>query len=201
MSIKFPVFNSTLKQYKPKSKLKLLQFEHLKKKRKGHVLFSLILLIGITGGTYVFVNQQYQNLPKTSLKVIEDLQNILIEQQMHWKVLEEEFDMETDIMRAEHEESDEEAEFISEENPYTILIEDMDITYHVLDDLKKEIGARNFSEKFRETMNTIQMKTSYKELDRALWNVTVMASEEQRRILDEKEYYTLADWASVDFPF
>ena len=43
-----------------------------------------------------------------------------------------------------------------------------------------------FPEKFRETMNTIQMETSYKELDRTLWNVTVMASEEQRRILDEK---------------
>ena len=84
-----------------KSKLKLLQFEHLKKKRKGHVLFSLILLFGITGGTYIFVNQQYQNLPETYLKVIEDLQNIQIEQQMHWKVLEEEFDMETEIMRAE----------------------------------------------------------------------------------------------------
>ena len=150
------------------------------------MLLSLVLLIGITGGTYVFVNQQYQNLPKTYLKVIEDQQNILIEQQMHWKVLEEEFDMETAIMRAENEESVEEAEFISVENPYTILIEDMDISYHMLDDLKKEIGARNFSEKFRETMNTVQMKTSYKELDRALWNITVMASEEQRRLLDER---------------
>lgn len=186
ISIKFNVANTARKQYKPKSKLRILQFEHLKKKRKGHVLFSFILLFGISGGAYVFVNQQYQNLPETYLKVIEDQQNIQIEQQMHWKVLQEEFDMETEIMRAEHEESGEETEFISIDNPYTAMIEDMDNFYQVLDDLKQEIGTKNFSEKFRESMNSIQIGISYKELDRNLWNVTAMASEEQQRILDER---------------
>lgn len=187
LSLKTLALNSTRKQYEPKSRWKLIQFEHLKKKRKGHVLFSLILLVGIIGGTYIFVNQQYQNLPKTYLLVIEDLQNILVEQQMHWKVLEEEFDIETEMLRTDHEESGEETEFVSVENPYKIMIEDMDFSYHLLDDLKNEIGEKNFPEKFRETMNTVRKEPSYKELDRNLWSVTVMASEEQKSILAEKE--------------
>ncbi|MBD7984082.1 hypothetical protein H9649_05780 [Sporosarcina sp. Sa2YVA2] len=187
LSIKTLALNSTRKQYEPKSRWKLIQFEHLKKKRKGHVLFSLILLVGIIGGTYIFVNQQYQNLPKTYLLVIEEQQKIFVEQQMHWKVLEEEFDMEIEMLRADHEESGEETEFVSVENPYKIMIEDMDFSYHLLDDLKNEIGEKNFPEKFRETMNTIQMEGSYKELDRNLWDVTVMASEEQQRILAEEQ--------------
>ncbi len=179
-------FHSTKKQYHPKSKWKLLQFEHVKKKRKGHVLFTLILLFGIIGGTYIFVNQQYQNLPETSLKVIEDLQNIYVEQQPHLKVLEDEFDMETEIrLSASQEESDEEmTEFIPEENPFTVMIENMEHGYNVLEGLKKEVGSPHFSEKFRKTMNTLQ---SYEDIDRSQWGVTIIASKEQQRILDEKD--------------
>ena len=184
-AFKAPVFNSTKTQYHPKSKWKLLQFEHVKKKRKGHVFFTLILLFGIIGGTYVFVNQQYQNLPKTSLKVIEDLQNIYIEQQQDWKVHEVQFDIETEnMLSAIQEKSDEEmVEFIPEENPFTLMIEGMGHQYKVLDDLKKEIGSAHFYEKFRETISTFfPTDTS----NPALWDVGLLASEEQQRILDVK---------------
>ncbi|MBE1555920.1 hypothetical protein [Sporosarcina limicola] len=191
----YPVFNSqgsvfkptsflsTKKQYHPKNKWKLLQFEHVKKKRKGHVLFTLILLFGIIGGTSIFVNQQYQNLPETSLKLIEDLQNIYVERQSHWKVLEDEEDMER--LSTSQEESDEEmTEFIPKENPYTVIVEDMEHGYNVLEGLKKEIGSPHFPEKFRETMNTLD---SYKDIDPSQWPVTGIASKEQQRILDEKD--------------
>ncbi|CAM3114353.1 hypothetical protein FITA111629_04460 [Filibacter tadaridae] len=185
-AFKAPVLNSTRKQYHPKSKWKLLQFEHVKKKRKSHVLFTLILLFGIIGGTYTFVNQQYQNLPKTSLKVIEDLQNIIIEQLRHWKVVELEFDIETEIMLStSQEESDEEmTEFIPVENPYTVRIENLEQGYTALEGLKKEVGSRHFPGKFREAMNTLH---SSDDLPPSRWNVTDLATAEQQRIMDEKD--------------
>ncbi len=185
LAFKAPVFNSTKKQYRPKSKWKLLQFEHVKKKRKGHVFFTQILLFAIIGGTYIFVNQQYQNIPKTSLKVIEDLQNIYIEQEQYWKVHEVQFDIETESMLStSQEKSDEEmVEIIPEENPYTLMIESMKDQSIVLEGLKEEIGSALFNEKFRETISTFfPTDTSKPELR----DVGHLASEEQQRILDVK---------------
>ncbi|QTD40023.1 hypothetical protein [Sporosarcina sp. Te-1] len=183
IAFKVNKFTSTKKQYYPKGKWMLLQFENIKKKRKGHLLFTLILLVCMIGGNFLFVNQQYEKLPVTYLEVIEDWQNILIAQQLHWKVLADEFDIERKIRLEES--GEEEIDFI-EENPYTILMEGMAHEYDVLEGLKKEIHAPNFSNKYYETMYKLQKNVSYKELDRSLWTVTVMASEEQRDILDKK---------------
>ncbi|MCG3087600.1 cytochrome b/b6 domain-containing protein [Sporosarcina cyprini] len=183
LALRIKASSSTKKQYQPKGKLKLLQFEHIKKKRKGHLLFSLILLIGIMGGNFIIVNQQYDKLPVTYLKVIEDLQNILIEQQLHWKVLSDEFDTEREIRLQE---SDEEETELEEENPYVEMIDSYVYEYNVLEELKKDIHSPDFSDTYRETMNRLNTYTSYKELDRSFWTVTVMASEEQRHILEEK---------------
>jgi len=185
LSIKIPVFTSVRKQYQPKNKWKLLQFEHLKKKRKGHVFFSLALLFGIMGGTYVYVNQQYQKLPETYLWVIEDFQNILLEQRMHWKVQEEELEMEIEISRLEHEALDDGTEFYLEENPLTAMIEEIDNKYSELDNLKKEVGSQDFSTKFRDAMKW-SSTPSYKEMEKNLWSVTTMASEEQQHLLEKK---------------
>ena len=136
-------------------------------------------------GSYIFVNQQYQNIPKTSLKVIEDLQNIYIEQEQYWKVHEVQFDIETESMLStSQEKSDEEmVEIIPEENPYTLMIESMKDQSIVLEGLKEEIGSALFNEKFRETISTFfPTDTSKPELR----DVGHLASEEQQRILDVK---------------
>lgn len=171
------------KKYVPKPKWKLLQFEQIKKKRKGHVLFTFILLVGIIGGTFVVVNQAFQKLPTIYLNVIDDFQNILIDQQVQWKVIEEEFDLEAEKMKSSSEESKDISTEFPEENPYSIMIKDIENEYNNLEGLKDEIGTQDFSKMYREIMESSQ---SYKELDPSMWNVTVMASEEQQRILDGK---------------
>lgn len=192
----YPVFNSkrsvfksshlpsASKRYLPKPGGKLLQFELLKKKRKGHVLITFILLVGIIGGTYVVVNQAFQKLPTVYLNVIEDLQNILIDLQVQWKVMEDDFDMQAEMMKSNTEEPEDKMTEFPHENPYTMMIKDIENEYRVLEGVKKEICSREFPEKYREIMESTQ---SYKELDPTMWNVTVMASEEQQRILDEKD--------------
>ena len=66
--LKFPEFHTNKKQYQLTGKFKLLQFEHVKKKRKGHIFFTFILLLGSIGGTVAVVNQQFQSIPTTALK-------------------------------------------------------------------------------------------------------------------------------------
>lgn len=187
---KSSVLNSSLppyarKRYSPKLKgrLQLLQFEHIKKKRKGHVLFTLILLVGIIGGTFIVVNQNYQKLPTIYLKVIEDIQNIIIDEQVQWSVPEEEFNREVEANKISSEESGEEMTGFPDENPFTMMIKNNEDEYNRLEGLKDEIGSDDFHEKYRGIFKPSQ---SYKELSLSMQYVTVMASEEQQHILDEK---------------
>ncbi|WP_042477321.1 hypothetical protein [Bacillus ndiopicus] len=184
MIFRTPVFNMNKKQYHPQSKWKLFQFEHLKKKRKGHILFTLLLLSGITGGTVVIVNQQFQSMPIKALKAIEDFHNFTIENRAKWKMMEDDFELEKEMQLLKQQQSGEEID-TPQENPFTAMVEDSNYIYNALESLKGEIHSDDFPEKFRETLQSFDYPT-YKEIDGALWTVTVMASEEQQHILDEK---------------
>lgn len=174
-------FHISKKQYHPQNKWKLLQFEHLKKKRKGHVLLTLVLLFGIMGGTVAVVNQQFQAIPIKALKAIEDFQSFIIEIRTNWKASEEDFELEQEMQLQSGEEIDD-----PEENPYTAMVESLNDSYFMLENLKSEIGSPNFYEKFREALRSLDPPT-YKEIDGTLWTVSIMASEEQQNILDEKK--------------
>ena len=192
----FPVFKSknvvftsplpayARKRFYPKleGRMQLLQFEHIKKKRKGHVLLTIILLTGIIGSTFIIVNQTYQKLPTIYLNVMEDLQNLLIEEQVQWKVHEEDFNREVEANRISEDSGDGTTDF-PEENPFTMMIRHAENEYNVLDELKYNIGSKDFAQKYNEITKPDQ---SYRELDSTMWNVTVMASEEQQHILDKK---------------
>ncbi|WP_342559334.1 hypothetical protein [Metasolibacillus sp. FSL K6-0083] len=177
---KIAAFYMNKKQYHFQNRWKLIQFEHLKKKRKGHILLTLILLLGIMGGTVVVVNQQFQAIPIKALSTIEGFQNFLIELRTSWEISEEDFELEKEMQL----QSGEEIEAL-EKNPYTAIVNDLSDSYNMLENLKNEIDSHDFPEKFRAALKSLDAPT-YKEIDGALWTVTVMASEEQQNILDEK---------------
>lgn len=182
--LKFPTF--TLRRYQKQSrgKFKLFQFEHLKKKRKGHILFTWIMLITIFGGTFALVNQQYQTIPTKALNTIKDFQNAIIENRTHWELIEYDFELETEMLKLSTQQTGEELEFM-EESPYATLIKNLNNQFEQLESLKDDIHSPDFPETFRKVMKSFDSPT-YKEMDPALWSVTVMASEEQQNILDEK---------------
>ncbi|WP_107838721.1 ABC transporter permease subunit [Metasolibacillus meyeri] len=175
-----PALHMNKKQYHPYYKWKLLQFEHLKKKRKGHILFTFLLLFGIIGGTVAVVNQQFQAMPMKALKAIEGFQSFAVENRTHWKMLEEDFELEIEMQQQSGEEIES-----PEENPHIAMVEQLNYICNMLEILKGEIHAEDFPEKFRELLKSLEAPT-YKDLDGSLWNVTIMASEEQRYILEEK---------------
>ena len=98
--------------------------------------------------------------------------------------MEVEFGIETEIMRSNSQEELDDEMTEPEENPYIAIIEGLEYQSKVLEDLKNEVGSSHFPEKYRETMNEL---FSTKELDRLQWNLTLLASEAQQRILDEND--------------
>lgn len=184
ISLYFPPLNINKKQYQMKKKWKLFRFEHVKKRRKGHVFLTIILLFAIISGTFAFVNQQFLSIPTKSLKMIEDFQIATVENRTHWEVLEDEFEMENEMRIRSLQQTDEKVE-TSEENPYTTIIKKLNSQFQLLESLKKEINSPIFPETLRKTMKSLDFPT-YKEIDQTLWTVTIMASEEQQNIIDAK---------------
>jgi hypothetical protein len=177
--LKLPEFNTIKKQYQLTGKLKLLQFEHVKKKRKGHILFTFLLLFGSIGGTVAVVNQQFQTIPTTALKIIERNQTTTLELRTHWELLAAEFELEKELQRLN------DGIEVDDGNLHANTIKQLDKRYDVLESLKDEIHSPDFSETFRKTMKSLE-PGSYKELNSTLWTVTEMASEEQQNLLDDK---------------
>lgn len=180
----FPEFNTTKKQYQSTGKFKLLRFEHIKKKRKGHILVTILLLFGTIAGIVIVVNQQFQTFPDKALKTIGNYQDQIINDQTHWKLVAEEFELEQEVQRRMAEQTGEELEILAE-NPYTPMLKQLENRFDVLETLKDEISSPDFSETFRNVMKALE-PGSYKERENTQWNVTDMASEEQQIILDDK---------------
>lgn len=180
----FPEFNTSKKQYQSTGKLKLLDFELIKKKRKGHILFTVLLLSGFIGSIVIIVNQQFQTFPDRALKTIEDYQEQIINDQTHWKLVAEEFELEQELQRRMAEQTGEEVEILSE-NPYSAMLKQLENRFGVLEVLKGKIHAPDFSETYRSVMKELE-PGSYKERENTQWNVTDMASEEQEVILEDK---------------
>lgn len=181
---KFPEFNTTKKQYQLTGKFKLLQFEHVKKKRKGHILFTLLLLFLSIGGTVAIVNQQFQTIPTKALKTIESYQDLIFKDRVHWELVAAEFELEQEMQRLTDEQTDNELETYIE-NPFLNMIKQLDKRYDVFESLKDEIHSPDFPETFRKAMKSLE-SPSYKDMDSAIWTVTEMASEEQQNVLDNK---------------
>ncbi|WP_339176130.1 hypothetical protein MKY51_06980 [Solibacillus sp. FSL R5-0691] len=184
VSLGVPEYTASKKQYRPNRKFKLLQFEHMKKKRKGHILLTVLLLFGIIGGTVIVVNEQYRTFPDKALKIIESSQNTNIQDQTHWKLVADEFEMEQELQQRMAEETGEELEMI-DQNPYQAMIKQLEMRFEALEHLKADINSPIFAETFRDVMNSFE-PGSYKESDNTLWTMTDMASEEQEIVLDEK---------------
>ncbi|WP_339216100.1 hypothetical protein [Solibacillus sp. FSL W8-0372] len=184
-NIKFtvPQLNTTKKQYRSTQKFKLLQFEHLKKKRKGHILFTIILLFGMIGGVVIAVNEQYQTFPDKALKAIESYQNQIIQDQAHWKMVAEEFELEQALQQQMAEQAGEEMEIL-DENPFQLMIKQLENRYDAVESLKGEIHSPDFSETFRKVMKSLE-PGSYKDSE-STSTLTDMASEEQQMILEDK---------------
>lgn len=180
MQVKFPEFHTTKKQYQMTGKLKLLQFEHVKKKRKGHILFTLLLLFGSIGGTVAVVNQQFQSIPTTALKSINNSQNFIIENRAHWQLVASDYEIEQEMQRLVYGAEN------NDENPYTGIIKGLDHQYEVLEGLKGEIHSPDFAETFRKA-NQALFPESYKDKQSTVLTVTDIASEEQQNILDDKK--------------
>ncbi|WP_339198981.1 hypothetical protein MKY27_07130 [Solibacillus sp. FSL R5-0449] len=184
VSLGVPEYTASKKQYRPNRKFKLLQFEHMKKKRKGHILLTVLLLFGIIGGTVIVVNEQYRTFPDKALKIIESSQNTNIQDQTHWKLVADEFEMEQELQQRMAEETGEELEIL-DQNPYQAMIKQLEMRFEALEHLKADIHSPTFAETFRDVMNSFE-PGSYKESDNTLWTMTDMASEEQEIVLDEK---------------
>ncbi|QTD42774.1 ABC transporter permease [Sporosarcina sp. Te-1] len=182
--ISYPIFHSKgtvfrrrggkddRKPYQPWSKWKFFQFEHLKKRREGRVLFTLLLLLGICVGTSIFVNQQYRTIDEKAVKTIEELQGVFVSSLVNIKVLEE----------------DHEVEHPTLDNPYSKWVEILENDIARLEELKKKAGSQAFLDLYREVLLAVGSSTadSYKEMTTNFWNVTTMASEEQQILLKEK---------------
>lgn len=184
VSLGVPEYTASKKQYRPNRKFKLLQFELMKKKRKGHILLTVLLLFGIIGGTVIVVNEQYRTFPDKALKIIESSQNTNIQDQTHWKLVADEFEMEQELQQRMAEETGEELEML-DQNPYQAMIKQLEMRFEALEHLKADINSPIFAETFRDVMNSFE-PGSYKESDNTLWTMTDMASEEQEIVLDEK---------------
>ncbi|WOV87188.1 hypothetical protein QWT69_15210 [Sporosarcina oncorhynchi] len=209
LGLAYPLFNSEKlvwrapttstvgKQYHPRRFGKLLQFEHLKKKRKKHVMITALLVLGILCGTSVFLNQQNQTLNEKTLKAIEELQNFYMKSQISWKLLEDE--VSTGVESASHNDTEDATAEEQEENPYSVYVEETVQALETLEALKKKAESPNFPDLLNEVLEKLSTNTSYKEMDRSLWSVSVMATEEQRNILLEKgiKPWSLGDsWVS-----
>lgn len=185
MPISLPQFQTTKKQRHFTGKWKLLQLEHVKKQRKGHILLIFILFVVIIG-TYVgIVNQAYVTYPTKALKAIENYQHQIIQDQVHWEIVAAEFELEEEMRKQMQESAGEEFTPL-DENPYLNMIKDLQHRYDVLDNVKKEVDSPQFAAQFRETMAALDPE-SYKQQGSTLWDVTLMASEEQRHLLDKEE--------------
>ncbi|MGN7476293.1 hypothetical protein ACTHOQ_00445 [Solibacillus silvestris] len=177
--LKLPEFKTNKKQHPMTGKLKLLQFEHVKKKRKGHILLTFILLFWGIGGTVAAVNQQFQNAPATALKAIENDQNTTIGLRTHWELVAADFELEKEMQRLIDGTEIDDGDF------HANTIKQLDHRYEVLESLKGEVYSTNFFETYRKTMKLLE-PGSYKDENSTLWNITEMASEEQQNILDGK---------------
>ncbi|MEK4385643.1 hypothetical protein MKZ25_07500 [Solibacillus sp. FSL W7-1464] len=184
VSFGIPEYTASKKQYRPNRKFKLLQFEHLKKKRKGHIFLIVLMLFGIFGGTVIVVNEQFQTFPDNALKIIERSQNTIIQDQAHWRLVADEFEMEQELQRRMAEETGEELEIL-DQNPYQSMIKQLEMRFEALEHLKADIHSPVFSETFRDVMNSFE-PGSYRESDNTLWTLTDMASEEQEILLDDR---------------
>ena len=184
MSISLPQFQTTKKQHHFSGKLKLLQFEHLKKQRKGQVLVTFILFV-VSIGIYVgVVNQAYVTYPIKALKAIENYQNIIIQDQVHWEIVAAEFELEEELRKQMQESAGEEFTPL-DENPFLAMIKNLQHRYDVLEQVKREVDSPQFAAQYREAMFSLDPQ-SYKQQDSTLWNVTLMASEEQRHLLENE---------------
>ena len=182
--VSLPQFQTTKKQRHFSGKLKLLQLEHLKKLRKGQVLVTFSLFV-ISFGAYVgVVNQGYVTYPTKALKAIENYQNIIIQDQVHWEIVAAEFELEEELRKQMQESAGEEFTPL-DENPFLAMIKNLQQRYDVLEQVKSEVDSPQFAEHYREAMFSLDPQ-SYKNQESTLWNVTLMASEEQRHLLEKE---------------
>ena len=188
--VHLPQFQTTKKQYQSSGKFKLLNFEHVKKKRKGHTLITLILLIVSFGGIVVVVNQQYESIPTRALKAIEDAQRTTLEFRTNWELLAANFELDKELQFLK------DGTEISDGGLHENSIKQLDDQYEILERLKDEIYSKDFPDTYRKAM---QNPGSYKDDPNTSHNVSVMASEEQQNLLDEKGITPWAigsDWVS-----
>ncbi len=180
ITLKLPQYHTTKKQYQLKGKFKLLQLEHVKKKRKDHILFTLLLLFGSIGGTVAVVNQQFQTIPTKALKIIESDQKTTLELRTQWELIAAEFELEKEMQRLN------DGTELEDGNIHANALKHLDNRYELLENLKDEIHSKDFSETYRKAMQSFD-SGSYKDMNNTAWTVTVMASEEQQNLLDDKE--------------
>lgn len=177
--LQLPEFQTTKKQVQSAGKFKLLHFEHVKKKRKGHIFLIFLLLFGCLIGTVVVVNQQYQSIPTLALKAIEKDQNSTIELRTNWELLAADFELQKELQRLNN------GTEMDDGNLHANTIKQLDHRYALLESLKDEIYAEDFSETYREAMQSLE-PGSYKDMASTSWTITEMASEEQQHLLDDK---------------
>ncbi|MBD7985520.1 hypothetical protein H9649_13065 [Sporosarcina sp. Sa2YVA2] len=183
---KFNYSNSSQKkQYIPKKKWKLIQFEYIKSKRKNMVLFNAVILFLIIGGTLIYVNQQYVTLPKKYTNIIDGLIDTrMVGLSNNTASL---FSMETEseilLAKGEFVEGfDEEIASVKKK----IELANNDIKH--LNEFYDEIEKGDFTERFNQEVFFVDFE-HIKEISKTLQNrsgLNILASIEQNRILDEK---------------
>lgn len=181
--LKFPSVSIENQARPLKSKFKLLQFEYRKKKRNHHILIALGIIL-ITFGSVIFISyQQVQELPRISLKQIEEKQQSIRNSITNMEINHENHMVEIEIMKKKDELSGSEpGEY--EEDVFLEFIGILNEQYKEYEQLKSLLRDENFPELY----NSLQMKygeASYKDMDSGNWNITLMASEEQRAILED----------------
>lgn len=177
--IQLPQFQTTKKQVQSVGKFKLLQFEYVKKKRKGHIFLAFLLLFGCLIGTVVVVNQHYQSIPTLVLKAIEKDQDSTIELRTNWELLAADFELQKEMQRLT------DGTEIDDGNLHANTIKQLDQRYALLESLKEEIYEEDFSESYGKALQSLE-PGSYKDMASTSWTVTEMASEEQQHLLDDK---------------
>lgn len=183
---KFNYSNSSQrKEYIPKKKWKLVQFEHIKSKRKNRLILNAVLLFLIIGGTLTYVNQQYLTLPKKYTNIIDgfiDTRNLGTNNRVAELFA---IEIEREKLLAEDkvvDEYDDEIDSIKKE------IDAANIDVKRFNELYHEIEEKDFIERFNEEVFFEEfeyLKESSKTLENPS-DLSTLASIEQNRILDEK---------------
>ncbi|WP_342526103.1 hypothetical protein MKY84_11285 [Chryseomicrobium sp. FSL W7-1435] len=186
IKIQIPVLFSVMRERPFYSKWTLLQFEFRKKKRKRHIAITLTFIFVSFSGVFFYIQNQVQSLPKVALELIDEKQQFITTAITNTELNHENHTVEIETMKQTDEKLNREpGEY--EEDLFLTFLDTLKEEFKEYEKLKTLVYNENFPQLFNDLQATYGGGGSYKDLDKANWTVSTMASEEQRHILERSE--------------